>query len=118
RAARGIAERDAAARWHADLSHYALVEQGQERRQGGRVDHTLTYERPSPTLNEGRYRLRLVVSGDRLTEVTHFIRIPEAFSRRYESMRSANEAIGVGSVVGMALIYVLGGIGVGLFFML
>ena len=84
-AARETAEREAAARWQVDLSHYALVEQGQERRQGGRIDHTLTYERPSPTLNEGRYRLRLVVSGDRLTEVTHFIKIPEAFNRRYEA---------------------------------
>ncbi len=116
--ARRIAELEASTRWSIDFSRYALVEQGQERRQGGRVDHTLTYERPAPTLNEGRYRLRLVVSGDRLTEVTHFIKIPEAFSRRYQSMRSANEAIGVGSVVGMALVYVLGGIGVGLFFML
>lgn len=117
-AARRIAEYDANRRWSTDFSRYALVEQGQERRQGGRVDHTLTYERPSPTLNEGRYRLRLVVSGNRLTEVTHFIKIPEAFSRRYENMRSANQAIGIGSVVGMALIYVLGGIGVGLFFMM
>ncbi len=33
-------------------------------------------------------------------------------------MRSANEAIGIGSVVGMVLLYVFGGIGVGLFFML
>ena len=57
-------------------------------------------------------------SGDRLTEVTHFIKIPEAFTRRYASMRSANEAIGIGSVVGMALLYVVGGIGIGLFFML
>ena len=57
-------------RWHVDFTTFALVEQGQERRPGGRVDHTFTYERPSPTLNEGRYRLRLVVSGDRLTEVT------------------------------------------------
>ena len=59
-----------------------------------------------------------MVSGDRLTEVTHFIQIPEAFTRRYDSMRSANEAIGIGSVVGMVLLYVVGGIGVGLFFML
>ncbi len=117
-AARQIGERDASARWNIDFSRYVLVEQGQERRQGGRVDHTLTYERPSPTLNEGRYRLRVVVSGDRLTEVARFIKIPEAFTRRYESMRAANEAIGIGSVVGMALLYVLGGIGVGLFFMM
>ena len=84
-------------RWNVDLSKFALVEQGQERRPSGRVDHTFTYERASESLGEGRYRLRLVVSGDRLTEVTHFIKIPEAFTRRYASMRSANEIIGIGS---------------------
>jgi hypothetical protein len=117
-AARRIAEAAATTRWRVDLRQFTLVEQGQERRPGGRVDHTLTYERASPTLNEGRYRLRLVVSGDRLTELTHFIKIPESFTRRYERMRSANEAIGIGSVVGMAVLYVFGGIGVGLFFMM
>ncbi|MDO8793990.1 MAG: type II CAAX endopeptidase family protein [Vicinamibacterales bacterium] len=116
--ARARAEADAAAKWRADFAAYGLVEQGQERRPGGRVDHTFTYERATPTLNEGRYRLRLVVSGDRLTEVTSFIRIPEAFTRRYQNMRSANDAIGIGSAVAMMLLYVVGGIGVGLFFML
>ena len=105
-------------KWQIDFATFGLVEQGQERRPGGRVDHTLTYERAAPALNEGRYRVRLVVSGDRLTEVTHFIRIPEAFTRRYQNMRSANEAIGIASVVGMMLLYVVGGIGVGLFYML
>jgi hypothetical protein len=116
--ARAIAERDAAAKWSVDFTRYALVEQGQERRTSGRVDHTLTYERPSPTLNEGRYRLRLRVSGDRLTAVSPFVKVPEAFSRRYESLRSANTAIGTGSVVAMLLLYGVGGIGIGLFFML
>ncbi len=116
--ARQRAEAAARSAWQVDLDRYALVEQGQERRPGGRVDHTFTYERASPTLNEGRYRLRLVESGDRLTEVTWFVRIPEAFTRRYQNMRSANEAIGIGSVVGMVLLYVVGGIGVGLFYML
>ena len=117
-AARRIAEEGAGSVWNVDLGRFMPVEQGQERRPGGRLDHTFTYERRSPALKEGRYRLRLVVSGNRLTEVTHFIEIPEAFSRRYASMRSANETIGIGSVVGMALLYVFGGIGVGLFFML
>lgn len=117
-AARTIGEEQARASWNVDLTPFTLVEQGQERRPGGRVDHTLTYERSQPVLGEGRYRLRLVVSGDRLTEVTHLVKIPEAFTRRYDSMRSANEAIGIGSVVGMVLLYVVGGIGVGLFFML
>ena len=46
------------------------------------------------------------------------MKVPEAFSRRYESMRSANDAIGVGSVVAMLVLYGVGGIGIGLFFML
>jgi len=116
--ARRRAEADASAQWPINLAAFGLVEQGQERRPGGRIDHTFTYERTSPTLNEGRYRLRLVIAGDRLTEVTHFVQIPEAFTRRYANMRSANEAIGIGSVVGMVLLYVVGGIGVGLFYML
>ena len=117
-AARRIAERDAAVKWSVDFTRYALVEQGQERRTSGRVDHTFTYERPSLTLNEGRYRLKLVVSGDRLTAVSPFVKVPEAFLRRYESLRSANTAIGAGSVVSMLLLYGVGGIGIGLFYML
>lgn len=117
-AARAIAEAQATDGWQLELSPYALVEQAQEIRPGGRVDHTFTYERAAPTLGEGRYRVRLTVSGDVLTELTRFVQIPEAFTRRYEGMRSANEAIGIGSVVGMVLLYVVGGIGVGLFFMM
>ncbi len=117
-AARTLAEREAQAKWNVDLSRYTMVEQGQERRPSGRVDHTITYERHDATLGEGRYRLTLSVSGDRLTGVVPFIKIPEAFTRRYASMRSNNELIGVGSAVGLALLYVIGGIGVGLFFMM
>jgi len=116
--ARRIAEQGATTRWNVDLTKFALVEQGQERRPSGRIDHTFTYERTGATLREGRYRLRLEVAGDRLIAVSHFIKIPEAFTRRYAKMRSSNELIGIGSVVGLALLYVIGGIGVGLFFMM
>src|SRR5262245_28633171 len=116
--ARRIAEQKAHDGWAVDLSPFTLVEQSQQRRPGGRIDHTFTYERGQPTLNEGRFRLRLVVSGDRLTEVTHFIRIPEAFARRYEEMRSANEAIGAFSSIAMVLLYIVGGIAIGLFWLL
>jgi hypothetical protein len=117
-AARGIAEAGASQRWNVDLAKFTLVEQGQERRPGGRVDHTLTYERSGVAFGEGRVRLRLVVSGDRLTGVDHFVKIPESFTRHYASMRSANDLIGIGATVGLALLYVIGGIGVGLFFMM
>ena len=117
-AARAIAERVARESWQIDLAPFALVEPSQERQPSGRVDHTFIYERSSPTLDEGRYRLRLVVSGDRLTEATHFLQIPEAFRRRYQEMRSANDAIGIGASVAMIVLYVVGGIGGGLFFLL
>ncbi len=117
-AAQQIAERDAASGWGVDFSPYRLLEHGQTRRPAGRVDHTFTYERASPTLNEGRYRLRLVVSGDRLTEVAPFVKVPEGFVRRYDSMRSANTTLGLVSVIGMVVLYGLGGMGVGLFLML
>ena len=67
------------------------------------------YERATPTLGEGRYRLSLVVSGDRLTEVRRFVQIPEAFSRRYQEMWWSNDAIGIGASVTMLLRNVVGG---------
>ena len=33
-------------------------------------------------------------------------------------MRSANDIIGIGASVGLVLLYVIGGIGVGMFFMM
>lgn len=116
--ARRIAETGAPDRWRVDLTSFQSVEQAQERRPGGRVDHTFVYERPDRALREGRYRLRLAVSGDRLTEVAYFIKIPEGFTRRYEHMRSANMAIGIGSSLAMFVLYIVGGIAVGLFFLM
>jgi hypothetical protein len=78
--ARGVAERGAAS-WHVALSEYSLVEQAQEEKPTRRIDHTLVYERPD-RLGDGRFRLRLVVAGDRLVEVTRFVRVPEAFGRQ------------------------------------
>ena len=118
-AARAIAERAAAAApWGIRLEQFTLVETAQEVRPGGRTDHTFTYERPDRKVGEGRYRLRLVVGGDRLTELIHFIKIPQAFTRRFEHMRSTNNAIATGSAFTMLLLYLGVGCGVGLFFLL
>src|SRR6185295_7437718 len=81
-AARAIAESTATGAWHVDLAPYHAVEQSEDRRTGGRVDHTFVYERTDRTLGEGRYRLRLAVGGDSLTELAYFVKIPDAFSRR------------------------------------
>lgn len=117
--ARRIAEGAAAADWTVDFEHFELVEESHEVRPSDRVDHTFVYQRRAETVGEdGRYRMRLTVSGDRFTELTHFVKIPEAFSRRYEEMRSANNGIAIGASVAMALLYLVGGCVIGLFLLL
>jgi len=118
-AARAIAERSVATPWQVDLGAFEIEEQSQDVRPGGRVDHTFVYERTGARVGgEGRFRLRLVVSGDRFTELTHFVKIPEAFTRRYDEMRSANTGIGSVDAIVMILLYGLGGVGFGLFVLL
>ena len=117
-AAQALAEQHAGDDWKVDLGSYELVEQSQEVRPGGRIDHTLVYEHSRRTIGEGRYRLRLVVAGERFTELTHFIWIPQEFERRYAEMRSSNDTIGLVGSLAMGLIYILGGCLVGLFFLL
>ena len=93
-------------------------ETSHELRPGGHTDHTLVYERPDIQIGDGHYRLRLTVAGGRFTELTHFVKIPEAFSRRYQEMRSANNGIATGSFFAIAILYMVGGCVVGLFFLM
>src|SRR5215470_9203617 len=116
--ARRIAEETARSDWKIDFTVYQLVESSRDLRPGGRADHTFVYERQDARIGEGRYRLRLVVGGDKLTELTHFVQIPEAFTRRYEQMRSANDAINTVDSVVVFGVYILGFCGIGLFFMI
>ncbi|MCD4750163.1 MAG: CPBP family intramembrane metalloprotease [Thermoanaerobaculales bacterium] len=117
-AARELAVAAVSSGWQVDFGAYELVEASQEVRPGGRIDHTLVYERPDLQIGDGRYRLRLVVSGDRFTELTHFVKIPEAFQRRFQGMRSANDGIATASAFAIAILYMAGGCIVGLFFLM
>ena len=113
-----VAETEARDTWHVDLAAYELVEKSHEVRSKGRVDHTFVYERLDHRIGEAGYRLRLEVSGDKLTELRHFIKIPESFSLRYKEMRSANNTIAdLGSFV-MDALYGLIGCVIGLLFLL
>ena len=116
--ARVIAEISAMKSFDVDLTTYDLVEASKELRTGGRMDHTFVYERSNDRIGEGRYRLRLVIAGDRLTELSHFIKIPESFERRFEEMRSANNTIASSALVAVGLLYIIGGCIIGLFFLL
>jgi hypothetical protein len=85
-----------------------------EARPAGRLDHTFTWEQEHEALGEGRFRLRMVVTGDRLSELTRSVHVPEAFDRRYRAIRAANEGLALGANVAMVILYGVGGIIVGL----
>ena len=116
-AALAIAERSATGDWDIDLAEYTRIESSQEAQPGGRMDHTFVYERNGVSFGEGRLRLRLVVGGDALTELTRYLEIPEAFARRYAEMRSTNDVIGAMAQIVAFLGYIFGGCAVALFFL-
>ncbi|MCK4464595.1 MAG: CPBP family intramembrane metalloprotease [Bacteroidales bacterium] len=104
--------------WNVNFAGYELVEESKEEVESGRIDHSFVYERHDKQIGEGRYRLRLMVSGDKLTQVKHFAKIPEEFDRRYTEMRSQNDLVATFGAVGLVVIYGLGGVIIGLFFLL
>lgn len=115
--ARALAEKAAVQEWGIDFQPYRLVEMSSEIRKSGRADHSFIYEREKLSVGEGKYRLRLSVSGDRLTEVSPYIKVPDAFTRRYSALRSANATLSALAAAAILLIYGIGFCGVGLFFL-
>ena len=107
-AARALAEERAAADWKLDLTPYALLEESQQTRPAGRVDHTFVYQR-AEQLGEARIRLRLTVAGDELTGIAPYVHIPESYERRFRELRSANDTIAGIAGVSAGLLYGLGG---------
>jgi len=121
-----IAKTTAEKTWGLYLAPFQLIENSQTTRSSGRIDHSFTFERKSEVIRgkdtdnseeQGRFRLRLVVSGDQLTEISHFVKIPESFKLKYAAMRSYNELTKSFSVMTLILLYVLGGCCLGLFFL-
>lgn len=104
--------------WHIDLRTYDLVEASKKVQQNNRIDRTFVFERNDLTLNDGRYRLKVVITGNKLTEVKHFIKIPEAFTLTYKHMRSYNTTIASAGAIFAYLVYLLIGCLVGLFILL
>jgi hypothetical protein len=120
-AARAIAVAAAARDWAVDFERYRPLTASAVTRPGGRIDHEFVYERKlegAPSIGDGRLRLRLVVAGDRLTQLQRVFYVPEAFTRRYQSIRSANDNIAAAASVVAGLVYGLGGCLVGLIWLM
>jgi len=112
--ARAIAEKNAPA-WQVNLAEYKLIEQSKETSISGRINHHFVYERPDIRIGKGYYRVQFTISGDKLTAVYHFVKIPEEFSLKYSEMRSANNSIATAARVAKMLLYILGCCIIGLF---
>lgn len=102
-----------AIQYHISLADYQLIEHSAKEQVSHRVDHTFVYEQLRMRLGESRIRLQLTVSGDQITQLHHFSKIPEAFTREYQAMRSDNHLIASISEMGMVVFYIVGGCIVG-----
>ena len=90
-AARAISRRPAlAGRWAIDFAPYRLLEQSGAAIQWPRRSRFRLRAR-ARKLGDGRFRLRLGVSGDRLSRSAHYVYVPEAFKLRFAEMRSDNK---------------------------
>ena len=107
-AALALARARATMDWNVDFSPYRLLEQSQQVRVSGRVDHQFVFERDD-ALGDARIRLQLVVSGDELTKILPFVHVPEAFERRFQELRSANNAIAAVASITAGVLYGLVG---------
>ncbi len=116
--ARSIAIKEAADFWHVDFSLYHSVEESQEVSPSGRIDHTFVFERTDKKIADAPYRLKLVVSGDTLTELKLSVKVPERFTRKYEEMRSLNEFIALIAFIAVVFLYVFGGCLIGFYYLL
>ena len=116
--ARVIAENFVQNETSIQLSEFEPIETSEEVMPSERIDHTFVYQRTKEQIGDGFFRLKLMVSGDKVTELKHFIKVPETFSRRLEEMRSANNTLATSASIAMFLLYGFGGIILGLFFMM
>jgi hypothetical protein len=107
-AAQALAEERAKADWKIDLAPYTLLEQSQQVRATGRVDHAFVYQR-AEALGEAKFRMRLSVAGDELIEIAPYVHVPESFDRRFRELRSTNDTIAGIAGVSAGLLYGLGG---------
>ena len=114
--AQPIAQKSASDLTHINFSDYSLVETSQETQPSKRIDHTFVYERLNKKLIDAPYRLKLVVSGDKLTQLIHSVKVPDSFIRTYHEIRSANVSIASAAHMAMILLYFIGCALLGLFY--
>lgn len=115
--AQNIGQAAASEQWGINFNDYKLVDASQEVMLSKRVDHAFTYEKINEQIGKATYRLRVMVRGDKLSGVLPFVKVPEEFIARYTELRSANQGIAMIAGGIFLLVYLLGGCGFGLAFL-
>ncbi|KKP29920.1 MAG: hypothetical protein UR12_C0001G0055 [candidate division TM6 bacterium GW2011_GWF2_30_66] len=119
--AQKIAQKEASTNWGINFDNYKETEYSKNLKQIKRSDHTFIYERTDAKIgnntNIGYYRLKIIVSGDKVTTIENYIKIPESFINKYKEMRSHNNTIAyIGSFL-LLILYAIGGCILGLYFL-
>jgi membrane protease YdiL (CAAX protease family) len=64
----------------------------QQQKRPARTDYTFTWKQTTVNLGEGSLRVTVGVDGNQIASYSEFIKIPEAWTRGYEKIRSHNDA--------------------------
>lgn len=71
-----------------------------------RADPTFTWKLKAFKIAEATYRFRVGVQGDLVSSYAEFLKVPEAWQRKYRELRSANDATGLVAGSLMAFIWI------------
>src|SRR6056297_40176 len=94
-------------KFNIDLSSYKLMEQSKEERPSKRIDYTFVYENQEKQVNDAKYRYKFVLSGNKLTEIRNYLKVPDGFYREYREMRSRNTTLSTISTVLAGILYLI-----------
>ncbi len=93
-AALNLAEQFLTQTLHTNLSAYTpLPEEANASEKPNRTDWTLTWERAGFRIKDAPYRLQVTIEGDRAGGYLEYVKVPEAWQRAYERLRSSNDFI-------------------------
>lgn len=101
-----------------DMKPYQLIETSKHVQANERVDRTFIFERSDIHVKDSHLRIKVIVSGNKITHVKPFVKVPELFTFTYRQMRSYNEAIAMAGYIFAYIVYLLLGCIIGLFILL
>jgi membrane protease YdiL (CAAX protease family) len=106
--ARAIAEAFLTNGLHRDPAALEFVEASSQTRPA-RTDHTFTWKERDFQIKDATYRFEVTVLGDRIGAFNEYLKVPEAWTRDYQHMRSRNDTASTFDAVLMILL-ALGGL--------